>query len=275
MKKMKIWSIWILAAMIMSLVASCGDDGDDNNKKPEQSDDTEVILTSANWTEDGYFDGMLYYKITSKSPREVTLCKADNNAVNVVVPSNVSIDGNSYKCTSIYQKAFYGHPNMKSITIPNSINYMGKDAFSGCLGILTSVHIRDLAAWCKITFENPYGNPVSYSYHLFMNDTEIKDLIIPDGTTSIGNYAFRNCQLTSVTLPKSITNIGKEVFVNTGLNQIVSLIENPFEIYGSSSSYGTFGYGSFKNAILYVPKGTIEKYKATNGWKDFVNIVER
>ena len=58
------------------------------------------------------------------------------------------------------------------------------------------------------------------------------------------------------------------------MTTVVSLIENPFVIVGKSSSYRAFSENTFDNATLYVPVGTIDKYKATNGWKDFAYIVE-
>lgn len=39
------------------------------------------------------------------------------------------------------------------------------------------------------------------------------DIAVPDGTTSIGHYAFYNCEnLTSVTIPDSVTGIGISAF---------------------------------------------------------------
>ena len=42
------------------------------------------------------------------------------------------------------------------------------------------------------------------------------ELIIPDGTTKIGNYAFYNCQnLSSLTLPNGLVSIGESAFRET------------------------------------------------------------
>ena len=53
------------------------------------------------------------------------------------------------------------------------------------------------------------------------------------------------------------------------LSVVVSLIENPFPI----KSVFSFDWIA-KDATLYVPVGTKEKYQATDGWKDFAYIVE-
>ena len=75
-----------------------------------------------------------------------------------------------------------------------------------------------------------------------------------------------------------MTGIGGMAFVGcNNLATIVSLIENPFEIDGKQdepNKSGTFSKDTYMNATLYVPKGTIDKYKAAKGWKDFLFIEE-
>jgi hypothetical protein len=93
--------------------------------------------------------------------------------------------------------------------------------------------------------------------------------------TSIGDKAFYYCSgLTSVTIGSGVTSIGYNAFDRADIPTVISLIENPFKITGNISDSRTFSQNTFNNAMLYVPQGTIEKYKATEGWKDFNNIIE-
>ena len=80
--------------------------------------------------------------------------------------------------------------------------------------------------------------------------------------------------LTSVTIGSGMSSIGQQAFDGADISTVVSLIENPFRIYGKTSGGGTFSENTFDNATLYVPVGTIEKYKTTTGWTDFAHIVE-
>ena len=44
---------------------------------------------------------------------------------------------------------------------------------------------------------------------------DVKSVVIEDGVTSIGDFAFRGCSgLTGVTIPDSVTNIGNQAFSN-------------------------------------------------------------
>ena len=103
----------------------------------------------------------------------------------------------------------------------------------------------------------------------------LTSITIGNSVTSIGSWAFDGCSgLTSVTIPNSVTSIGSSAFDGVDLTTVVSLIENPFVIVGKSSQWRAFSVNTFYNATLYVPVGTIDKYKATDGWKDFAYIVE-
>ena len=162
--------------------------------------------------------------------------------------------------TSIGEYAFYNCSSLTSVTIPNSVTSIGGSAFAGCPG-LTSITIPN--------------SVTSIGGSAFYGCKGLTSVTIPNSVTSIGEYAFYNCySLTSVTIPNSVTSIGGGAFDGVDFPTIISLIENPFTITGKTSYLRTFTQNTFNNATLYVPKGTIDKYKATEGWKDFLFIEE-
>ena len=177
--------------------------------------------------------------------------------------------------TSIGEYAFFYCSGLTSITIGNSVTSIGWYAFKNCSG-LQKVIVSDIAAWCGIKFGDNSANPLYYAHHIYSDEnTEIKDLVIPNSVTSIGDDAFDGCSgLTSVTIPNSVKSIGSHAFDGCDIPTVISLIENPFKIEGKTSSDRVFTQNTFNNATLYVPKGTIDKYKATEGWKDFLFIEE-
>ena len=59
---------------------------------------------------------------------------------NIIIPSSIVYNGNSYSVTSIGKKAFYNCSGLTSVTIPNSVRNIGYSAFTNCSG-LTSVTI--------------------------------------------------------------------------------------------------------------------------------------
>ena len=127
--------------------------------------------------------------------------------------------------TSIGNWAFRNCSGLTSVTIGSGVTSIGGNAFNGCSG-LTKVIVSDIAAWCGISFGNSSANPLYYAHHLYSDEnTEITNLVMPDGMTSIGNYAFANCSgLTSVTIPNSVTSIsiGEDVFANcSGITSMI------------------------------------------------------
>ena len=97
----------------------------------------------------------------------------------------------------------------------------------------------------EVTFEID-GTEWNY---VFYSDFLTGDLVIPESVTnndttysvtSIGNYAFYNCSLTSVSIPNSITSIGHYAFYYCG--SITSLT-----IPNSVSSIGEYAFFGWQN----------------------------
>ena len=85
--------------------------------------------------------------------------------------------------------------------------------------------------------------------------TDIKEQIINDGVTSIGDYAFYDCGISVIDLPASVVSIGSNAFTGKGISiQMVTV----------NAKDCVFGDKPFLWSILtniYVPAESLDEYK--------------
>lgn len=138
--------------------------------------------------------------------------------------------------TTIGHSAFR-ESGLESIAFPNSVTNIGSYVFDDCNNLTTvtmpasvitfdendgnafgdtnnieAVYISDLTAWLNTSFPQA-NNPLRSGAKLYLNNVEVKDLVIPEGTTAILKAAFEGCEsLTSVSIPSSVTSIDEWAF---------------------------------------------------------------
>ena len=162
--------------------------------------------------------------------------------------------GNSV--TSIGDSAFYNCSNLTNVVIGDSVTSIGYRAFEYCSS-LKDVYITNLSTWCNIKFGNNSANPLCSSYlskNLYLNNELITELVIPDDVTSIGDYAFYDCDsITSVVIPDNVTTIGNHAFY--GCSSLTSVV------IGDSVTYiGQYAFNCCDNL-------TCAEFKDPNGWR--------
>ena len=169
----------------------------------------------------------------------------DKEITDLVIPSDVKHLNNSFKHFS----------GLKSVSLGNTIESISNEAFWGCVGIN----------------EIDFGNSISEIGALaFWGCTGITTIVIPNTVKSIGYSAFNGC-----------TGLTK-VVIGNGVNHILygTFAECPelVDVYCYSTAVPSTENDVFKDsyieyATLHVPSSSIEKYKSTEPWNGFKEIV--
>lgn len=180
------------------------------------------------------------------------------------------------KVSRIDGSAFYGCRGLTTVNISRGVTSIGNAAFYACDN-LNKVNISDITSWCGISFGDETANPLHFAKSLFIDGEEVKSLVVPNGTTGIGAYAFDACEsLTSVVIPNTVKTIGANAFRDCiNLRAVTSLIDIPFKLDDSAFTYSNKDYPEntiYMVATLYVPRGRDAFYGQTDGWKRFAKI---
>jgi surface protein len=174
--------------------------------------------------------------------------KEDNTLIrgckNTVIPSSVE---------KIAFAAFQWTPFGGEFVVPEGVKEIGQSAF-------VSTTMSSISLPSTLTHIGGWS---------FQDCDGLTAINIPENVTFIGNYAFSFCDnVSEITIPASVTEIGEKAFYEmSGLVSVVSLSQNPTALRDDV-------FTCYSTATLTVPNGTKETYEATDGWKNFSNIVE-
>lgn len=155
---------------------------------------------------------------------------ASGSCGEIIVPSNITINGKSYRVTGLADGAFIECLGVSAVYLPDSVTYIGKGAFYGCKALKEirangATTIDELAfSYCSALNNVSFLATTDINKFAFANCTALTKVTLSSfpKVKSIGEAAFYNCKgLSSVTLAKSITSLGVSVFqADTGLSKV-------------------------------------------------------
>ncbi len=223
----------------------------------------------------------------------------EDNIKKIIINNGVTTIGGRvfYHCTSltsieipdsvttISNDAFYSCISLKSIEIPDGVTTIGDDAFYACSNLKSITLPDSVTTISGSAFNNTayYGNSSNWDNNVLYigkhlitaKNTTTDSYTVKEGTKIISDDAFYNLKsLTSVTIPDSVTTIGKGAF--SGCTSLTEFIVDSDSQYYSNDEYGVL-FNKDKTTLIQYPIGntrtiyTIPDSVTTIGNRAFVS----
>lgn len=212
----------------------------------------------------------------------------------ILIPNSVKTIGKSafYQCTSlkeiilpesletIPEGAFNQCSSLEEILIPTKVTEVGQYAFystklqkAGYPDAISNPFGEDVLAIEYDAYNSKIENGCVYSRRndmlYYVPITVGPDFVVPDGVTEITDDAFAFCEgLTTLTLPNTVTTLGKRVWNGcNALKSVTCYVTEPI-----SAERDIFPVDAYDSATLYVPTESLSAYEKTKPWSYFYDI---
>ena len=191
--------------------------------------------------------------------------------------------------TSIGAAAFGSLENLKSISLPSSLEKIGDYAIAACTSLTTLTipeNVSEIGIWAftglwslkELNIPGSVEKISDYAFagcnalekltinsgtkeigkYAFTGCTSITELTLPEGLETVDEYAFNDCEVIStLTLPASIKSIGVSAFNNCGIKSVYFL--------GTQTQWDAVTKGENNESLKKVYTGNLISYDANGG----------
>lgn len=207
------WNILLLLMVFMLPLALVGCTGGEQNNNEPQYDSIAGNFTFEKTTDNSGYIVVSY----------------DGNSDYVSIPEKYE----DFPIKEVGEKAFY-QLNIYKVVIPNSVEVIGVDAFSGCTNL---IELKLPTSLKKIEI------------NAFYNCSRITNVIVPNSVTEICSAAFASCRrLNTITIGSGVTAIGDAAF--TYCQMLKTVVIDSATIFSGLS--GQMVYGELINSATTI-----------------------
>ena len=160
--------------------------------------------------------------------------------------------------------AFAGCKGITRLEIPASVLSFGKAAFDGCTSLAEVEYHGKVAEWFAIRFVDDLSSPMHYASGLHIEGA-VGNIVLPEDLhiTYIPAGTFRGTQITGITIPASVKEIGANAFLGCASLMTIVLPDSVERI--GENAFKDCGYAldpaSWTGDVLYIGNHLIEAKK--------------
>lgn len=185
----------------------------------------------------------------------------NSKLVKVTLPEGLTDIGNS---------AFYYCEKLADLQLPSSIETIGVGAFMMCKkwkGAVVLPHLKSLGRQAfresaVISADFTGSQITAIPDEAFYKCQNFKSIVIPEGVTTIGSSPFYDTNLTSLTLPSTLTSI-VSLGNMKGMKSVTCNAVTPPTL----DNYYPY------NCMLYVPFGSVGAYRQYENWNKSYSFI--